>query len=170
MLRIRIALLSLALICLTGFHSAKALALVPADEDFVTNAAKGGKMEVDLGHLALRNGKSLAVKRFGQRMVTDHTRAGNQLKRLAVRKKITLPTGMEAEAQEEMARLSKLRGAEFDRAYMELMVTDHEKDVGEFQSEASSGTDKDIKAFAAMTLPTLQAHLRLARATAAKVK
>ncbi len=49
---------------------------LPADEDFATNAAKGGKMEVELGRLALRRARSAAVKRFGQRMVTDHTRAG----------------------------------------------------------------------------------------------
>ena len=172
MIRLRVILLSLAVVFLATFYvvDAKSTGRLPADEDFVANAAKGGKMEVDLGRLALRNGRSLAVKRFGQRMVSDHTRAGNELKRLAMRKKITLPTAMDAEAQEEMDRLSKLHGAKFDRAYMDLMVADHEKDVGEFQTEAGSGADKDIKAFAARTLPTLQTHLRLARATAAKVK
>src|SRR5256885_549151 len=61
---------------------------LPADEDFAANAAKGGKMEVELGRLALKHARSAAVKRFGQRMVTDHTRGGMQLKRLAARKKI----------------------------------------------------------------------------------
>lgn len=170
--KLRLIVLFFLGVCLFAFYPSKVKALipVPADEEFVTNAAKGGKMEVDLGRLALKRARSLAVKRFGQRMVTDHTRAGNELKRLAMRKKIALPVAMDPEGQAEMDRLSKLRGAEFDRAYMELMVSDHEKDVGEFQTEADTGADSDIKAFAAKTLPTLKTHLSLARSTAAKVK
>ncbi|MDQ1640346.1 MAG: putative rane protein [Pyrinomonadaceae bacterium] len=168
--KLQLAILLLLGVCLIAFQPGKVKASVPADEDFVTNAAKGGKMEVDLGRLALKRARSLAVKRFGQRMVTDHTRAGNELKRLAMRKKIALPMAMDPEGHAEMDRLAKLRGAEFDRAYMDLMVSDHEKDVGEFQNEADNGADVDIKAFAARTLPTLKTHLSLARSTAAKVK
>ncbi|HKP45387.1 MAG TPA: DUF4142 domain-containing protein [Pyrinomonadaceae bacterium] len=159
----------LSAIFLLGFQTLHASSL-PADEDFATNAAKGGQMEVELGRLAMRHGRNRAVRSFGRRMVTDHTRAGNQLKALARRKGVTLPSAMDAEGQAEMDRLSKLRGAEFDRAYMELMVSDHEKDVGEFETEASSGADADFKAFAAKTLPTLRTHLKLAQSTAAKVK
>lgn len=169
---LRLVMLFFLGVCLFAFYpgNIKALSPAPADDEFVTNAAKGGKMEVDLGRLALKRAGSRAVKQFGQRMITDHTRSGNELKRLAMRKKIALPMAMDPEGQTEMDRLSKLRGAEFDRAYMELMVSDHEKDVGEFQTEADSGTDSAIKAFAARTLPTLKTHLSLARSTAAKVK
>lgn len=62
-------------------------------------------------------------------------------------------------------RLSKLNGAAFDREYMSDMVKDHRADVAEFEKEANTARDPDVKAFAAKTLPTLQEHLRLAEAT-----
>ena len=169
---LRILLLLVASsIWVSGFQAFRAQAMpVAADENFVMNAAKGGQMEVEMGRLAMKRGHTAAVRSFGRRMVTDHTKAGNQLKVLARKKSITLPTTMDAEAHAEMERLAKLSGAEFDRAYMELMVSDHEKDVGEFQTEATNGTDADIKAFAAKTLPTLRTHLSLAQSTAAKLK
>jgi putative membrane protein len=77
---------------------------------------------------------------------------------------------MDAAQHAEMKRLSKLRGVQFDRAYMEMMVADHEKDVSEFEKQANSGNDRDFKAFAAEVLPTLKLHLELARETAAKLK
>lgn len=72
--------------------------------------------------------------------------------------------------QEMVNKLSALSGAEFDRKYMEEMVKDHEKDVAAFQRESTSGSDADLKAWAAKTLPTLREHLQLARDTEAKVK
>ena len=168
---LRTLLLLLATTCLSSFLPVHGFTSpAPADDDFVMNAAKGGQMEVDLGRLAMKRGHHPAVRSFGRRMVTDHTRVGNQLKVLAKKKGITVSTAMDAEGHAEMERLSKLRGAEFDRAYMDLMVSDHEKDVGEFEAEASNGADAAIKAFAAKTLPTLRTHLKLAQSTAAKVK
>jgi putative membrane protein len=96
-------------------------------------------MEVELGRLAAKKGRSVSVKQFGRRMVTDHTHAGNQLKKLAARKGIGLPGEMDTEGKEAMERLLILNGAEFDRAYMEMMVTDHEKDVGEFRKRGDLG-------------------------------
>ncbi|MFN2492046.1 MAG: DUF4142 domain-containing protein [Pyrinomonadaceae bacterium] len=165
-----VAILAAFLFSVSPASNPQVLAAVPADEEFVMKAANGGKLEVELGRLALRRGRSALVKQFGRRMVTDHTRAGNQLKHLAARKGITLPGDMDAEGTEAISRLSALSGSEFDRAYMDMMVSDHEKDVSEFESEASSGADRDVKAFARKTLPTLKMHLRMARNTAARVR
>jgi putative membrane protein len=60
-------------------------------------------------------------------------------------------------------QLSKLSGAEFDRAYMRQMVKDHEDAVKLFQRESTRGKDAELKAWAGKTLPALQEHLRLAR-------
>jgi putative membrane protein len=103
-------------------------------------------------------------------MITDHTESGNKLKALAKRKGMRLSAALDAAQQAEMRKLSKLRGAAFDRAYMEMMVSDHEKDVSEFEKQADSGNDRDFKAFAVEVLPTLKLHLELARETAAKVR
>ena len=146
------------------------VSVVGQDQKFAIKAAKGGTMEVELGRLATIKAHNAAVKSFGRRMITDHTESGNKLKELAKRKGMRLSAAMDVAQHAEMKRLSKLRGVQFDRAYMEMMVADHEKDVSEFEKQANSGNDRDFKAFAAEVLPTLKLHLELARETAAKLK
>jgi len=133
------------------------------DDNFVMKAARGGMAEVELGKLAVDKAASDEVKKFGQRMVDDHSKAGDELKTLAQNKHITLPATIGAEEQALHDRLAKLSGAAFDRAYMQAMLTDHRKDVNEFRVEAKSGKDGDVKGWAAKTLPTLEEHLKLAQ-------
>lgn len=126
----------------------------------MTEAAQGGLAEVQLGQLASKRGTSNAVKQYGQRMVKDHTPVNNQLKQLAKKKGVTLPTKLDSTNQQVKQRLSQLSGTDFDRDYSDQMLQDHQKDVSAFQTEAQQGQDPDVKAFAAQKLPTLQAHLQ----------
>lgn len=132
------------------------------DKTFMTKAAEGGLAEVQLGQLAQQNGQSQEVKDFGQRMVTDHTKANDQLKQIASQKSVTLPTQPSSHDQAEYNRLQKLQGDAFDKAYSKMMVSDHKKDISEFKHEAMSGSDPDVKGFASQTLPTLEDHLSMA--------
>jgi putative membrane protein len=141
-------------------QSAAGTPMKPAERKFVMDAAEGGMAEVELGKLAKDKGSSEGVKQFGQRMVDDHGKANDELKKIASSKSITLPDAPAAKHKATMDRLSKLSGADFDRAYIKEMVKDHEQDVKEFQHESQSGSDSDIKEFAAKTLPTLQDHLK----------
>lgn len=134
------------------------------DHDFLMDAAMGGLMEVELGRMAAQQGTSDAVKQFGQRMVDDHSKANQELMSLASSKGMTLPTDLDEKHRKEVTKLSGMSGAEFDRAYSRLMLSDHTKDVSEFEKQSTRGTDPDLKAFAAKTLPTLQEHLQMARA------
>jgi len=151
-------------------QSGSANRLAGADHTFVTKAAEGGLAEVQLGNLAKDKATNPDVKTFGQQMVDDHSKANDELKTLASSKGITLPAEPDAKQKAEHDRLSKLSGAEFDREYMRLMVSDHRTDVAEFRRESEHGTDADLKAFAAKTLPTLEHHLQMAESTEAKVK
>jgi len=138
--------------------------------EFMTKAASGGMMEVQLGQLAQQNGMSQDVKDFGKMMVDDHTKANEELKALAAQKNITLPDSM---AQEQMDHVEELRGkanADFDQAYMSLMVDDHQEDVDLFQEAAQNLQDPDVKAFASKTVPILQQHLDRAKQVNDKVK
>src|ERR1044071_4992429 len=132
-----------------------------ADHKFAMEAAMGGMAEVEMGRLAAQKGASDEVRQFGQRMVDDHSKANEQLMQIASSKGMTPPTTLDAKHQAAMQKLSALAGDKFDREYVKMMVSDHKKDVGEFQKEASRGTDADIKAFASSTLPTLQEHLQM---------
>ena len=134
------------------------------DRDFLMDAAMGGLMEVELGNVAAQKGTSDAVKQFGQRMVDDHSKANAELTTLATSKGITLPTALDEKHQQRVAKFSSMSGAEFDRAYSKEMLSDHNKDVSEFEKQSKKGTDADLKAFASKTLPTLQEHQQMAKA------
>lgn len=140
------------------------------DQNFMMKAAQGGMAEVQMGKLAMEHGQNQAVKDFGQKMVDDHGKANDELKDLAGKKGVTLPSGLDAKDQSTLDRLSKMSGAGFDKAYMKDMVTDHRKDIAEFEREANSGKDPDVKDWASKTLPTLQEHLRMAEDTNGKLK
>lgn len=138
--------------------------------DFVSKTAQGGMAEIHLSQIALQRASSDPVKRFAQQLIAEHTRTNNELKQIAAQKGIQLPTEITAEQKSMIDRLSNLSGPEFDKEYMKHMVEDHQKDVSEFQKQAESGTDADVKAFAAKTLPTLQKHLQMSRDTVAKIE
>ena len=145
--------------------AAPACAAAKGDADFVTKAAQGGMEEVELGRMAQNQAASADVKRFGERMVTDHGKAGDDLKAAAQKSGMEIPAELSKKQQSDKARLAKLNGAAFDKEYMKMMVADHKEDVAEFEKEASSGTDANIKDFASKTLPTLKEHLQMAQQT-----
>jgi putative membrane protein len=137
-----------------------------ADQTFVTKAVGDGLAEVQLGKLAVERAASPDVKPFGQRMVDDHGTANRELLALVEPKGITVPTAPDHTHQQAAARLAKLHGAAFDRAYIRQMVQDHEADVKRFRTQAKRGRDPELKRFAAHTLSTLETHLTMARTLA----
>jgi putative membrane protein len=143
--------------------------LSSADKTFVMHAAQGGMAEVQLGQLAADKASSPDVKKFGQKMVDDHSKANDQLKSIAQQKGITLPTDLSAKDKALKDKLSGMSGAQFDKMYMQSMVADHKKDVAEFQKESTGGKDPDVKSFASQTLPILQGHLLMAQQTAGSI-
>src|SRR5688572_13740687 len=118
------------------------------DHQFVTNTYMNGMAEIELGKLAQQKASSSEVKKFADRLVTDHSRFNDELKPLAATKKITLPTEVDAKHKAAHERLSKLSGAAFDRAFMADMVTAHKSAADSFRQRATSGKDADIKAWA----------------------
>jgi putative membrane protein len=143
--------------------------LSAADQSFVREAAVGGMAEVELGRLASDKASNADVKQFGKRMVDDHGKANDELKKLASEKNVTLPTELDAKHKATVDRLSKLSADAFDRAYVKEMVADHDHDVQAFTKESKSGADPDVKAWAGKTLPTLQEHQKMVHDLSAKI-
>ncbi len=139
------------------------------DLAFMNDAAPGGMAEIELGHLAVRQAASREVKQFAERVIADHSKAGEELKQLAQRKQVMLPQEVSPGHKETMAKLSVLRGAAFDRAYVTAMVENHMKDVTAFDAVSKGAVDADVKAFATKVLPTLKAHLQAIRGIAARM-
>lgn len=142
----------------TAAKATPAAGLSASDKTFMANAAKGGAMEVEWGKWASQKAQNADVKKFGNQMVTDHSRAGNELTALASKKGVKLPA-------------SKVSGKwTSDKDYMDMMVKDHEKDLAEFQTEAKNGSDPDLKKWAGDTAKMIKRHLDLAKKTQAKLK
>lgn len=131
--------------------------------DFVLEAASGGMMEVELGQLAQQKATTQRVKDFGAMMVRDHNKANDDLKN-TVSGKVSIPATMNDEHQHHVSDLREKQGIEFDKAYIKMMVDDHEKDISKFESIAKDANDPALKSFADNTLPTLRTHLDSAKA------
>lgn len=140
------------------------------DKNFATKAAEGGMAEVTLGGVAASKATNADVKSFGQRMQTDHGKAGDELKAWASTKGITLPAETDAEHKKQADEVSAKSGAAFDKAYMKAMVEDHDKDVKEFQEASAKVTDPDLKAWIDKTLPVITDHQKMAHEIAGKLK
>ena len=140
------------------------------DYKFASDATIGGMQEVQLGELARQKAGNQSVREFGERMVTDHQKANDELKQIVQKKGALLPTSVSHHETSTLEHLQKLSGAEFDKAYVSDMVRDHKKDVKEFEKASQSLSDPDLKAFAEKTLPTLQEHLRMVQGLEEQVK
>lgn len=128
------------------------------DAEFAVKAANGGMAEVAMGKLAEQKATNPEVKAFGAKMVTDHTKVNDKLMALAKQENITLPATLGNDEQRKLDDLSKKSGKDFDRAYVNEMVDDHDNDVKEFLHESKEGKNPALRTFAETTLPVLQMH------------
>ncbi len=132
-------------------------------QKFINKVAQGNLAEIELGRLSEQKAESNEVKQFGRIMVTDHTRLNQELQDLAHQKGATFPSDIGKENKRIKTNLENLSGADFDKAYIQQMVADHNKDIALYRRQSQQGDDEDLKNWAAKNLPILQEHLRLAR-------
>ena len=143
--------------------AAPALAAPDArDAHFIKQAVMGDTGEIEMGRMAERKGASPAVRAFGRRLVSDHTKSRRQAEMVARRMGVNAPEVAAPEARETARKLAGLSGREFDRQAAQAAVEDHQKDIAEFREEARTGHGPAAE-HARKTLPTLQAHLDMAQ-------
>jgi putative membrane protein len=133
------------------------------DRKFIEDAAKGGMFEVQSGQLAQQKASDPAVKEFANRLVQDHTKANDELKQIAQAKGVQMPDKEKWGERREIGKLDKLSGAAFDHEFAMRSVSDHQKDIQEFEKAASKVKDPDVKAWAEKQLPVLREHLAMAQ-------
>jgi putative membrane protein len=129
------------------------------DAKFAVEAANGGLAEAQLGQLAQQKAVNQQIKDFGAMMVSDHSKANDQMKALAKSKGISLPVALSSDEQKLKNDLSSKSGEDFEKAYVKVMIKDHKQDIKDFQDATKRLTDPDLKNFATSTLPVLQKHL-----------
>lgn len=137
-----------------------------ADRRLLTDAIADGIAELELARIARTRAGDPQVQAFAQRMEQDHGKANDELVQLANAKFVPTDAKPGPMQRREANRLSRLKGAEFDRAYMQHMVAAHRSAVAKFDKASRDSADAEIKALAARTLPTLRAHLEAAQAWA----
>lgn len=136
--------------------------VVIADKDdakFAADAAANSLAAIELGKLAIQKGLDKRIKNFGAMMVKDYSKINTKLTILAKAKNINLPGAITADQQQNMDKLAKNTGKAFDKAYIDIVVSNHNKDIALFQFASNNCFDPDIKAFAGKHLPTLKRHL-----------
>jgi putative membrane protein len=142
------------------------------DQKIVADMAIANMAEVNAGKMALAKTQNPQVKTFAQQMVDDHTKALGEVQALAQSKGVTLPGDVDAPHKAMAAKLDKLSGAAFDKAYMaDAGVSDHTKVHAKLKGFETKAKDADVKALAAKMLPTVDQHLQMAKeAKVAKAK
>ena len=129
------------------------------DAQFLVNAAEINLEEIQLGQLAQQKGGTAEVKELGKMMEDAHTKSLNELKALAKSKMITIPTSPTNNAQDAYKDLNEKSGNDFDKAYADLMVSEHKDAIEAFEDASEDSNDNDIKNWARASLPGLRTHL-----------
>ena len=143
----------------TTKNGSTGIAVDEKDAKFATDAANGGMAEVAMGKVAMEKATNPQVKEFATMMVTDHTKANDELMAIAKTKNITLPVAPDADHQKMMADMSAKSGKDFDKAYVDAMVDGHKKTESLMKDASKNCKDNALMAFATKTLPVVQAHL-----------
>ena len=130
---------------------------------FATQAAATGRLEIELGKLAMQQTQNPAVRSYAQRMVADHQALSAKLQKLASAQQLEMPQALDPEHQELKEKLSGLRGAAFDREYAREVAKGHDQAVALFEAAAQAAQmPSELQQFADETLPMLKEHMHRA--------
>lgn len=141
------------------------------DMKFMMLANSSNMMELELSQIAAERATNQAVKDFATMMVQHHTTTGQEMKQLLSGKGAMIPdTAMLARHRNRINTLQNMQGADFDKAYMRIMVDAHEEDVDEYEDETKDARDADIRAFATRMMPTLRTHYDKAKEVRKQLK
>ena len=145
-------------------------AVATNEADFLVKAANGGMTEVQAGQIAQEKATNDDVKKFGAKMVEDHTKLNDQLKSLASKLNVTIPTAIDGNSKSMIDKLNNAKSVDFNKTYMDMMVEDHNKDVDLFQKIAGNAANPEIHDFVTNALPILQSHQQMAKKIQASLK
>jgi putative membrane protein len=137
----------------------KGIAVDKDDAKFAVDAANGGMTEIALSKIAAAQSTNPKIRDFAKMMVTDHSKAGDELMAIAKKKNITMPDSVNADSKKAINEMTMKTGSPLNKAYVDKMVADHKGAVSLFEDASKNAKDPDLKAFATNTLPTIKSHL-----------
>jgi putative membrane protein len=161
---------TVALAMVIGGHAAAQTPIPPASADFAMSATQSDQYEILAAHVALTQSQNPHIRTFAQQMIDDHTRDADSVREAATAAGLTPPLpGMTSDQALLLAALQSLRGADFDRAYINQQILAHAQALAVEQSYASAGTDTHLRKVAETTVPVIQHHQQMAEQIRATV-
>lgn len=133
------------------------------DQGFANAAAASDRFEVESSTLAQTAAQSAAIKSFAAQMVSAHTASTAKLKATAAEANLTPDDALSPDQQQKLDSLKALHGADFDAAYAAAQVEAHQKALDALNGYAASGDNAKLKALASGMVPTVTAHLNMAK-------
>lgn len=131
-----------------------------ADENFLSDALESNTRELRALRLGVQKGGA-DVKVLASRMMKDHARLGSQLRGYLTANNISLSGVDTAEHSNDLANMPS--GKDFDKAWSDKMVDDHQKMTDDFTDAEGNVQSPDLKTLIAKTIPVLQSHLEKSR-------
>lgn len=138
------------------------------DAAWAVKVANGGMTEAELSKVAAEKATTERLKNFANMMVTDHTKANDQLKQIAASANITLPANLSDDSQKKLDKLNKASGKDFDKDYIDDMLDGHKSTVDALEKGIKDLKNEALKNFATQTLPVVQMHQDSIKAIAGK--
>jgi putative membrane protein len=139
------------------------------DQQFVSQVGAANLLEVRLSQAAQQKGGNTSVKQFAQSMIVDHTDMQKQWIAVAKKDNIKFTTELNPQQLQQVQQLTKMSGADLDRAYMSMMVQSHRDNVDAFTRERSAPHSPDVRQLIESSLPRLQQHLSQAQQISSQV-
>ncbi len=133
------------------------------DAKHMKDLAQANLAEIEAGKLGMEKAQDPKVKEYAQKMVDDHSKLLDDMKKLAQSKNVDLPSAPDAKHQKLMKKLQSLSGEKFDREYMQAMVKDHRDALKLAQRTAKGAKDTDLQGAAKQAAPEIEEHLKMAQ-------
>jgi putative membrane protein len=158
--KMEVAALALAALTMSGVAQAPQDSTKSADKTFIKDSSEGSLAEVNFAKLALDKSKDPNVRKFAEKMIHDHEMLLAQMKPFVVKYdvKVSGTPIMDHATYEELKMKS---GTDFDRAYVEAMVKDHNDDLKKFIDEENSTADPELKATVAKGEKVILEHTEM---------
>lgn len=166
--------MKLTLIAISGFFAASAHAIT--DSSIAQIVKTADEAEIDAAKLAKRHATNDQVKNFAEQMIKDHKDDKNENKDVAKKNKISEEKSDESKSLKKMAEqkesdLKKLKGAEFDKAYIQSQIDMHKDLLQKLESDyIPKANNPELKAYLEKTKTAVQGHLSKAEEIAKSLK
>jgi putative membrane protein len=142
---------------------------VVSDAEFIRDVGADNTMQVQLAELAQRKARNREIREFAQREARDHQRLMNQWTNMTARSGMSLKPGMGPRHREKITQLQDESGNDFDKAYMTLMIRQHQDEVSYWRKEGRASRSPQVRNLVNSGLPTLEQDLAEAKRLGRKV-